>query len=82
MVQLFTKGLDEVRRTEARHTKLPKALRWAVLKRAEAKMTETQAEALAELEASALFTAIAWRLKEKLRWVRKAGTIQAAVSVR
>ena len=72
VVQLFTKALDEVRRAEARHNKLPKALRWAILKRADGKMTETQAAALAELEASDLFTAIAWRLKEKLRWVRKA----------
>ena len=41
-------------------------------------MTEAQAKALAELEASNLLTAAAWRLKEKLRWVRKADTVQAA----
>jgi transposase len=33
---------------------------------------------LAELEASDLFTAIAWRIKEKLRWVRQAQSVQAA----
>ena len=33
---------------------------------------------MAELEASDLFTAIAWRIKEKLRWVRQAQSVQAA----
>ena len=61
VVQLFTKALDEVRRAEARHSKLPKALRWAILKRADGRLTKAQAAALAELEASDLFTAIAWR---------------------
>ena len=78
VVQLFTKALDEVRRAEARHSKLPKALRWAILKRADGRLTEAQAAALAELEASDLFTAIAWRIKEKLRWVRQAQSVQAA----
>ena len=78
VVQLFTKAVDEVRRAEARHSKLPKALRWAILKRAEGRLTEAQAEALAELEASDLLTAIAWRIKEKLRWVRRAQSAQAA----
>ncbi len=63
VVQLFTKALDEVRRAEARNNKLPKALRWAILKKADGKITEAQAEALAELEASDLLTDIAWRLK-------------------
>ena len=78
VVQLFTKALDEVRRAEARHSKLPKALRWAILKRADGRLTEAQTAALAELEASDLFTAIAWRIKEKLRWVRQAQSVQAA----
>ena len=78
VVQLFTKAVDEVRRAEARHSKLPKALRWAILKRAEGRLTEAQAAALAELEASDLLTAIAWRIKEKLRWVRRAQSAQAA----
>ena len=33
---------------------------------------------MAELEASDLFTAIAWRIKAKLRWVRQAQSVQAA----
>src|ERR1700693_3145117 len=78
VVQLFTKAVDEVRRAEARQNKLPKALRWAVLKRADGRLTEAQVAALAELEASDLFTAIAWRIKEKLRWVRQAQSVQAA----
>ena len=40
VVQLFTKAVDEVRRAEARQNKLPKALRWAVLKRADGRLTE------------------------------------------
>lgn len=78
VVQLFTKALDEVRRAEARKTKLPKALRWAILKRADGPLTAAQAEALAELQGSDLLTATAWRIKEKLRWVRKAESRQAA----
>jgi transposase len=69
VVQLFTKAVDEVRRAEARQHKLPMALRWAVLKRADGRLTEAQVAALAELEASDLFTTIAWRIKEKLRGV-------------
>jgi transposase len=78
VVQMFTKAVDDVRRAEAKSSKLPKALRWAVLKRADGRLTEAQAEALAELEASDLFTAIAWRIKEMLRWIRKADSVQAA----
>ena len=36
---------------------MPKALRWAVLKAADGKLTTKQAAALAELEATDLFTA-------------------------
>jgi hypothetical protein len=32
---------------------------------------EAQVAASAELGASDLFTAIAWRIKEKLRWIRQ-----------
>jgi transposase len=35
-------------------------------------------EALAELEMSRLLTAIAWRIKEILRWIRKADSVHAA----
>ena len=31
VVQMFTKAVDDVRRIEAKHSKLPKALRWAIL---------------------------------------------------
>ncbi len=78
VVQLFTKAVDEVRKAEAKHNTMPKALRWAVLKAADGKLTTKQAVALAELEATDLFTATAWRIKEKLRWIRNAETIQAA----
>jgi len=78
VVQMFTKAVDDVRRAEAKETKLPKALRWAILKRADGRLTNVQAEALAELETSGLLTAIAWRIKEMLRWIRKADGIQAA----
>jgi transposase len=78
VVQLFTTAVEKVRRAEAKQSKLPKALRWAVLKRADGRLTDAQVTALAELEASDLFTAIAWRIKEKLRWVRQAQSVQAA----
>jgi len=78
VVQLFTKAVDDVRRAEAKETKLPKALRWAILKRADGRLTHAQADALAELETSGLLTAIAWRIKEMLRWIRKADGVQAA----
>ena len=78
VVQLFTKAVDDVRKAEAKHNAMPKALRWAVLKAADGKLTDKQAAALAELEATDLFTATAWRLKEKLRWIRKAESLQAA----
>ncbi len=67
-----------MRKAEAKHNTMPKALRWAVLKAADGKLTTTQAAALAELEATDLFTATAWRIKEKLRWIRNAETVQAA----
>jgi transposase len=78
VVQLFTKAVDEVRKAEAKHNTMPKALRWAVLKAADGRLTDKQAAALAELEATDLFTATAWRVKEKLRWIRKAESVRAA----
>ncbi|WP_309474554.1 transposase [Vibrio diabolicus] len=57
---------------------MPKALRWAVLKNAESPMTDKQVQALVELEQYELETAKAWRVKEKLRWIRGAKTTQAA----
>jgi len=67
-----------VRKAEAKHNTMPKALRWAVLKAADGKLTTKQAAALAELEATDLFTATAWRIKEKLRWIRNADSVRAA----
>ncbi len=78
VVQLFTKALDDVRKAEARLVKMPAATRWAVLKARESSLTPKQEAALAELEAGGLLTAVAWQIKEKLRWVRVARTPQAA----
>ena len=41
-------------------------------------MTDKQTATLVELEAGDFFTAEAWRIKEKLRWVRAAEMRQAA----
>ena len=46
VVQMFTKAVDDVRRAEAKHGKLPKSLRWAILKRADGRLTNAQADAL------------------------------------
>ncbi|HAS6981947.1 transposase [Vibrio parahaemolyticus] len=56
---------------------MPKALSWAVLKNAESLMTDKQVQALVETEQYELETAKAWRVKEKLRWIREAKTTQA-----
>ena len=78
VVQLFTKAVDEVRRAEAKQMSMPKTSRWAVLKNADGKLTERQIEAIAELAALDMHTATAWRVKEALRWIRKATSEQAA----
>jgi len=79
VVQVFTKAVDEVRKAERRQVRMPAASRWAVLKAHDGgKLTEKQAAALAELEAGDFLTAKAWRIKEKLRWVRRAETPYAA----
>ena len=78
VVQLFTKAVDEVRRAEAKETKLPKATRWATLKNADGPLTEKQINALAELLSMDLQTSKAWRIKEMLRWVRKATSMRGA----
>ena len=58
VVQLFTKALDEVRRAEARHSKLPTALRWAILKRADGRLHRScKPQPWPNFEASDLFTA-------------------------
>lgn len=76
VVQLFTKALDEVRRAEAKEAKLPKATRWATLKRVDGPLTEKQIDALAELMSMDLQTYKAWRTKEMLCWVRQATTVR------
>ena len=79
IVQTFTRALDEVRKAEGRVKPLPKHLRWAVLKKGEVDhLTTNQLNAMAELLDQGLDTATAWRIKERLRWVRQAGTPQAA----
>jgi len=79
VVQLFTRAVDQVRKAERKQVKMPDATRWAVLKAHDGgKLTEKQHLALAELEAGDFLTAQAWRIKEKLRWVRDAETRQAA----
>ncbi len=67
VVQLFTKAVDDVRKAEARNRELPKGTRWGVLKGRETAKTQTQAEALQELESEAYATGIAYRIKEQLR---------------
>lgn len=49
-----------------------------MLKGRETAKTQTQAEALQELEGEAFATGIAYRIKEQLRWIRRAETGQAA----
>ena len=78
VVQIFTTAVDEVRKAEARSRKLPKAIRWAVLKAGDGSLTDDQRIALAELESGGLATATAWRAKEMLRWIRQADSTQAA----
>lgn len=78
VVQLFTKAVEEVRRAESKEVPMPKASRWATLKKAEGHFTGAQLDALAELVAMDLHTANAWRIKELLRWVRKAASMRAA----
>ena len=70
--------MDEVRKAESRERALPKGTRWGVLKGYETAKTQTQAEALKELENEAFATGVAYRIKEQLRWIRRAETSQAA----
>ena len=78
VVQLFTKAVDDVRRAEAKEANLPKATRWATLKNADGSLTDKQIDALAELMSMDMQTSKAWRIKEMLRWVRKASSLQGA----
>ena len=79
IVQTFTRALDDVRKQESRVVPLPKHTRWAVLKKAVADyLTTNQLKALSELLAQGFDTAIAWRIKERLKWIREAPTLRAA----
>ncbi len=78
VVSLFTRALEDVRRSERKAAGFPKSLRWAVLKGEETPKTDAQQKALSELENSGFATATAYRLKELLRWIRHAASPQAA----
>jgi transposase len=78
VVQLFTTAVDALRKAEAHSRKLPKAIRWAVLKAGERHLSDEQRIALAELETGGFATAAAYRAKEMLRWIRQAASKQAA----
>lgn len=78
VVQAFTNAVNKVRLLESKQKDLPKDTRWATLKNGDGAMSDGQRAALAELEQMDFFTAIAWRVKEQLRWVRKASTARAA----
>jgi transposase len=79
IVQIFTRSVDEVRKLEGKEKPLPNHLRWAVLKRGELDhLTTSQLIALTAVATQGLDTATAWRVKEKLAWVRKALTPRAA----
>lgn len=79
IVQTFTRALDEVRKQEGRVVPLPKFTRWAVLKNGDAdRLTTNQLKALAELMRQGFDTTIAWRIKERLKWIRQAPTLRAA----
>ncbi|CAO0821201.1 hypothetical protein DFAR_2210009 [Desulfarculales bacterium] len=75
-IQLFTTAVDEVRKAEAKERNLPEATRWAVLKAADGgRLTEKQQALLTELKTGGFTTAIAWRLKKMLRWIRKVSSV-------
>jgi transposase len=78
VVQLFTDAVESVRRSEAKQTKMPKGARWATVKGGDGALKDRDRDALAELERLGLATGEAYKIKEKLRWVRKAATPQAA----
>ena len=78
VVQLFTRAVDDTRRIEARKREMPDGARWGVLKGRETARTQTQEDALRELESEGYATGIAYNIKEKLRWIRRAETSHAA----
>ncbi|MCD6261951.1 MAG: transposase [Deltaproteobacteria bacterium] len=55
-----------------------KGTRWVILKNAESSLTADQAKALEELNRTGTFTYAAWKVKKKLRWVRKTTSLRSA----
>jgi len=78
VVQLFTDAVESVRRSEAKQVRMPKGARWATVKAGDGPLKDRDRDALAELERLGLATGEAYKIKEKLRWVRKAATPQGA----
>ena len=78
VVQLFTDAVESVRRSEAKQTKMPKGARWATVKGGDGPLKDRDRDALAELERLGLATGEAYKIKEKLHWVRKAAAPRAA----
>ncbi|MGC8735885.1 MAG: ISL3 family transposase [Dissulfurimicrobium sp.] len=79
VVQLFNRAVDEVRRRESVKSRMPRGTRWTLLKASDGgRLTEKQRGLLDELEGFAVHTAKAWRIKEMLRWVKKAEFSQGA----
>jgi len=78
VVQLFNRAVDKVRRLESRAKKMPRGLRWAVLKGSESKFREEEKRLLSDLENFARYTCKAWKIKEKLRWINEAEWLQGA----
>ena len=77
VVKLFTDAMESVRREESKEQTMPKGARWAILK-GDLALTDKQRAALEELQGCGFHTATAFRVKELLRWVRKADTRQGA----
>jgi hypothetical protein len=78
VVQPFINTVDDVRKLEARQSKLADYNRWAMLKGSEKICTENQESALLEFVEQGFATTKAYRVKELLRWVRRAVSKQAA----
>lgn len=73
VVQLFNKAVDQVRRLESKHKRMPQGTRWAILKNAEEeRLTEKQKWLLKDLDDFAQYTCNVWSIKEKLRWINQA----------
>ncbi len=63
---------------ETKKRKLSKGTRWVILKTAESSLIVGQAKVLEELNRAGAFTCTAWKVKEKLRWIRKVTSLRSA----